>query len=114
MTTPHTTGQTEDHEAIWLQPACCADTDYERTGRQWCEHNVFQCEDGVEATKYIRADRITELEAEVKALREAATRAAEEIEENIEQEGRHAGLRAAAVQLRRSLTTESNNGEVGE
>jgi hypothetical protein len=72
-------GDDLDHERIWLQPKCCAGP---FDGRQWCEDNVFddgECEDGAKATEYVRADRISSLEAEkrardaeVVALREAA------------------------------------------
>lgn len=56
-----------DHERIWLQPNCCT-SPYD--GRQWCEDNVFECDDGNPAVEYIRADlaaeRIAELEAALK------------------------------------------------
>lgn len=41
-------------ETIWLEPSCCADTSH---GRTWCEDDAFPvCDDGREATKYVRAD----------------------------------------------------------
>lgn len=44
-----------DHERIWLQQECCADRS---EGRLWCQDgNVFdECEEGVNATEYVRAD----------------------------------------------------------
>lgn len=46
-----------DYNEIYLEPECCAESDI---GRVWCEHNApTDCEDGVEWTKYIRADLAT-------------------------------------------------------
>ena len=47
--------QQNSPERIWLEPECCADPSI---GQQWCQDNVWigTCEDGVEATEYIRAD----------------------------------------------------------
>ena len=63
----------KDHEVIYLQPECCADP-YE--GRLWCEDpDPVDCEDGKTWTKYIRADRIEQLEAEnvrLKGIEKAA------------------------------------------
>jgi len=48
--------QQNSPERIWLEPECCADPSI---GQQWCQDNVWigTCEDGVEATEYIRAGR---------------------------------------------------------
>lgn len=58
-THPQSTG---DHEIIWLQPRCCEDGG--REGRLWCEDNTFDCDEGVPATKYIRADLVGTLSSE--------------------------------------------------
>jgi len=43
-----------DPKEIWLEPACCADP---HSGRLWAEDNPFpECDDGVQPTRYIRAD----------------------------------------------------------
>lgn len=55
-----------DHETIWLEPACCGEN--AETGRTWCQHNVYACEDGVPATRYVRADMA---DARERRLREA-------------------------------------------
>ncbi len=55
-----------DHETIWLEPACCGEN--ADTGRTWCQHNVYACEDAVPATRYVRADIA---DARERRLREA-------------------------------------------
>lgn len=42
---------------IWLEPECCADPS---VGRTWCQDDVYECEEGAKAVKYIRADLVTE------------------------------------------------------
>ncbi len=44
----------EDPKEIYLQPACCAGD-----AREWCDHDPWECEEGVKATRYVRADLIT-------------------------------------------------------
>lgn len=69
MTTQATHPQsTVDHETIWLQPRCCEDG--EREGRLWCEDNTFDCDEGIPATKYIRADLVATLSSENARLSE--------------------------------------------
>lgn len=55
MSASHMT--TSGPEVIYLEPACCADPE---VGRQWCQsHDGFgHCENGVDPTKYIRADLV--------------------------------------------------------
>ena len=48
---------TDEHEMIYLEPACCAEPD---EGRRWCQDaDVFDCDDGVAPTRFIRADLVT-------------------------------------------------------
>lgn len=42
-----------DPKHIYLQPECCV---VPSDGRQWCEDDIWDCEDGAKATKYVRAD----------------------------------------------------------
>jgi hypothetical protein len=59
----------QDHEFIYLQPACCAD---EGIGRLWCEDpDPEDCEDGAKWTKYVRADLCEALQARVAELEAA-------------------------------------------
>ena len=53
----------DDPKEIFLQPECCADPAY---GRTWCEDDApVDCEDGVPWTKYVRADVVERLRAEL-------------------------------------------------
>ena len=71
-----------DHEFIWLQPECCADPD---SGRLWCQDpDPEDCEDGNVWTKYVRADRIEELEAEIARLRQVIEVAFDDLDSNNE------------------------------
>lgn len=56
-----------DHPEIWLEPDCCAD--HAGVGRTWCQDDVYDCEDGVEPTHYIRADIMDDKLAEVARIR---------------------------------------------
>ncbi len=53
-----------DHERIWLAPKC---HDADREGRQWCQDNQWEtCEEcGLPPVEYVRADRLTALEATI-------------------------------------------------
>lgn len=62
-----------DPSEIYLQPKCCA----EAGGRQWCEHDAFECDDNKPATRYIRTDLVEH--AQATAEREACALALEAI-----------------------------------
>ena len=53
----------ENHEYIYLEPPCCADT-YE--GRMWSQDGCpdAECEDGTEWTQYVHEDKFEALKAE--------------------------------------------------
>lgn len=40
-----------DPDVIFLQPACCADSDW---GRVWCDHDPADCADGKPWVKYTK------------------------------------------------------------
>ncbi len=42
----------EDLKEIYLQPDCCAGGE----GREWADSDVWECEEGVAATRYVRVD----------------------------------------------------------
>ena len=71
-----------DHDEIWLEPDCCAD--HAGVGRTWCQDDVFECEHGVDATHYIRADihddKLTEVALIRLDLEKKVTRLTAEVE----------------------------------
>ena len=51
----------EDPERIYLAPECCSGPE----GRCWSDYKPeADCDDGVEATEYVRADALTALQSE--------------------------------------------------
>lgn len=59
-----------DYKDIYLQPECCADP-YD--GQMWSQDSApgDECEEGVEWTHYIRADRFEALQEENAGLKRA-------------------------------------------
>ena len=61
-----------EHERIWLEPACCAESD---TGRTWCqdpdnwEHDTFDEPGHDTPTEYVRVDLFAELETQIEAVK---------------------------------------------
>ena len=51
---------------IWLEPECCGAPD---AGQMWCPDNIFDCEDGVDATHYVLASRLEKVEALLEVAR---------------------------------------------